>query len=162
LRHRFAWINDFPVGGVVEITAAEVVTIQADRSPFRLTSKYDNADSQSQRFCLRVTYLVKQTRERACVSAGDVGLDAKVDAIVGSKYGAARQENTKDRQNRGDWTSGVACHASLTSAANNFASSATRKEVRQIREFRIQHAKPLVRNKTPDGFDSCAGLQNNV
>jgi hypothetical protein len=152
------WINDFPVGGVVEITAAEVVTIQADRSPFRLTSKYDNADSQSQRFCLRITYLVKQTRERACVSAGDVGLDAK----VGSKYGAARQENTRDHQNRGDWTSGVACHASLTSVANNFASSATRKEVRQIREFRIQHAKPLVRNKTPDGFDSCAGLQNNV
>jgi hypothetical protein len=113
-RQRFAWINDYLVCGVGEIAAAKVATIQADMSLLRLAAKYVYADSQAQRFHLHIAYLSKQTRKRTGVLTG-VGLGAKVDAIVGSKYGAARQKSAQERQNCGDWTSSLASHGLLTS-----------------------------------------------
>jgi hypothetical protein len=111
VRHRLARIDGYLVSCTVEIAAAEVAAIQPDNCPLRFTSKYMNADIQSQRFQLRTAYLVEPACKRAGVSAG-FGIDADFNAIVGRQREAVRHQDAEKRQDCANQSSSVGSHGS--------------------------------------------------
>jgi len=77
-RQRLARINRYRVMGVSGVAAARVVGIEADTRLRPVAAGYIQADCQSQRLQLRVTFPVQPTLKRPSIFAR-WSLDAKVD-----------------------------------------------------------------------------------